>query len=312
MKNADLVGGDGGGVTPGVKTVARSLAAQQLNARVVDKRRERANRVRAATHARHDDVGQAPLGGKQLGACLVTDDTLEVTHELGERVRTRGGAENVVRRLNVGHPVAERLVDGILEGRRTGGHGDHLGPQHLHARDVEGLTLGVLTAHVDRAIQPQECGGRRGGHAVLARTRLSDDARLAQLFGEQSLTQYVVDLVGTRVVEVLTLEEDAHAAQIGRKARSLGQQGGTTGVVGEQVAQAMLEGFVAPQALPRSLNLLKGSHERLGDEAASEIAKVRSWHKVFSRHHNPSLSAAATRALRSVRSAGCCPALTIS
>ena len=203
-------------------------------------------------------------------------------------MRTSRRTEDVVGRLDVGHPVTERLVNRILERRRTCGHSDNLGAKHLHARDIQGLTLGVLTPHVDRAVEAKESGGGRGGDTVLPRAGLRNNARLAQLLGEQRLTEHVVDLVRARVVQVLTLEEHAHAAQVGCKTRGLGQQGGASGIVQEQVAQAALEHFIAPQALPRCLNLFEGAHEGLGDEASTEITEVRSLRKVLGFHHCPS------------------------
>lgn len=48
---------------------------------------------------------------------------------------------------------------------------------------------------------------------MLSRSRLCDDAFLAHALAQHGLAQCVVDLVCTRVVEVLTLEVDVgHAA----------------------------------------------------------------------------------------------------
>ena len=95
--------------------------------------------------------GSRPLALEHLLARLVADDPLEVAHHRRERVRAGDGAEDVVRRLDVGDPVAERLVDRVLEGARAGGHRDDLGAEQPHAGDVERLPAGVLLAHVDDA-----------------------------------------------------------------------------------------------------------------------------------------------------------------
>ena len=203
-------------------------------------------------------------------------------------MRTRGGTEDVVGRLDVGHPVAECLVDRILEGRGTRRHSDDLGPEHLHARDVESLALRVLTPHVDRAIQTEEGSRCRRGHAVLARTGLRDDPGLSELLRQQGLAENVVNLVRPRVVEILALEEYAHAAQICCETGCLRQQGGPPRVIHEQVTQAALERPITPQTLPRSLNLFEGTHEGLGNETPTEITKVRSLHKILGNHHCPS------------------------
>ena len=275
-------------MSPGLEAIAGSLASEQFNTRIVDECRERTNRVGAAAHAGDDDVRQTSFGGQQLCTRLIADDTLEITHKLRERVRTRGCSENVVRGLNVGHPVTERLVNCVLERRRTRGHSDDLSAEHLHARNIEGLTLGVLAPHVDRAVEAEERSGGRGGHAVLTRTGLRNNTRLTQFLGQQRLAKHVVDLVRTRVVEVLTLKKHAHAAKVRSEARRLRQQRRTSRVVQEKIAQPALERLIAPQALPRGLNLFEGTHERLGDEASAEITEVRSLSKVLGFHHCPS------------------------
>ena len=59
--------------------------------------------------------GSLPACSQHLRARLLADDRLEVAHDRGERVRPDGRADDVVRRLDVRHPVAHRLVDGVLE-----------------------------------------------------------------------------------------------------------------------------------------------------------------------------------------------------
>ena len=76
VQDTDLVGRDGGGVTPGVEAVSRCLTAQQLDARIVDERSVGTDRVRSAAHARHDDVGQASFRREQLRTRLVADNAL--------------------------------------------------------------------------------------------------------------------------------------------------------------------------------------------------------------------------------------------
>ena len=81
-----------------------------------------------------------------------------------------------------------------------------------HFEDVELLPAHVLLAHVDLAAHAEQRRRRGAGDAVLARSRLGDDARLAHALGQQRLADAVVDLVCPGVVQVLALEEDACAA----------------------------------------------------------------------------------------------------
>ena len=76
---------------------------------------ERADRVRAAADAGDHAVGQPALGGLDLLARLVADHALEVAHQrrVGRRAHRR--ADHVVGGGHVGHPVADRRADRLLE-----------------------------------------------------------------------------------------------------------------------------------------------------------------------------------------------------
>jgi hypothetical protein len=117
-------------------------------------------------------------------------------------------ADDVEGVAHVRHPVADRLVGGVLEGARAARDGAHLGAEEAHAHDVELLPPDVLLAHVHDALEPEQGGGGGGGDAVLAGAGLGDHAALAHAAREQRLADRVVDLVGARVVEVLALEVD--------------------------------------------------------------------------------------------------------
>lgn len=205
-------------VPRGVDAVARGLDAVQSHTLVIEERVEHADRVGAPADARDDGIRKASDLGEELLARLFADDLLEVADHRRERVRARGGAEDVVGGLDRGDPVAVRVVDRVLQGARTGGHRDDLCTEQPHARDVERLALGVDLAHVDRALEFEERRGGGGGDSVLPGTGLGDDAGLAQALRQQRLPQNVVDLVGTRVVEVLALEEDARSRRARRNA----------------------------------------------------------------------------------------------
>ena len=167
--------------------VAARLGAHEANAGVVQEGVEEADRVRAAADARDQRVGQPALALQDLLAGLAADHRLQVAYQHRIRVRAGRRADQVVGRLDVRDPVADGLVHGVLEGRRAGRDGDHLGAQHVHPNDVGVLAADVLLAHVDEAFEPEAGahGGRR--HAVLAGAGLGDDPPLAQTGREQRL-----------------------------------------------------------------------------------------------------------------------------
>src|SRR5205085_3526951 len=132
--------------------------------------------VAATTDARHGRVRQPPSEVEALLPSLDTDDALEVAHHRRERMRADDRADAVVGCLDVGDPVAEGLVGGVLQRLRAGADRYDLGAKEPHTGDVERLSARVLLAHVDGAVKTEQRSRGRRGDTVLTRARLSNDA----------------------------------------------------------------------------------------------------------------------------------------
>ena len=182
------------------------LDAHEANALVVDEAGEDPDRVRPASHARDDRVGEPALRVEHLLSRLAADHRLELADELGVRRRPDAGADHVVGRLDVRDPVADRLAGRLLQRPRADLHRLHARAEEVHALDVGRLAAHVLGSHVDDAFEPEAGTGGGGRHAVLAGPGLGDDARLPEATSEHDLAERVVDLVRARVVQVLALE----------------------------------------------------------------------------------------------------------
>lgn len=185
-----------------------------------------------------------------------------------------GAPQQVMGGADVGHPVAQGLVDGVLQGASTRLHRPHLGPQEPHAEHVGGLPTHIFSTHVDDALQPQQGTDGGGGYPVLTGASLGDDASLAQALGQQPLPQGVVDLVGAGVGQVLPLEVYLGAFDVLRQTTGEVERGRTTGVVAQQGLQLGLKGGVVTGGQVGLLQLLEGSHQGLGDVAAPEGAEA--------------------------------------
>ena len=159
------------------------------------------------THATTTSGRSTPSSRSCCGR-LAPDDALELAHHPGERVRPHDRSDAVVRVADAGDPLAQGLVDRVLERAAARRDGDHRRPEQLHAKDVELLAYGVDLAHVDRALKTQAGRRGRGGDAVLAGAGLGDDAALAHATRQQRLADDVVDLVRAGVGQVLALGED--------------------------------------------------------------------------------------------------------
>src|SRR5215472_11060075 len=234
MKDAGLARGQRRRVLPGLHTVPGGLAADETYARVREECVEQADRVRPPADTRDRRVRQPPGALEDLAARLHTYHALEIADHGREWMRSGDRAEDIVRGLDVGDPVTERLVDGVLEGAGAGGDRDHLGAEHLHPRHIERLTASVDIAHVDGAFQAEQRARGRGRHPVLARSRLRDNAWLAHPPGQQGLSEHVVDLVRAGVVQVLAFEYHPRAAGARCESGYLGERARPPGVVDEQ------------------------------------------------------------------------------
>jgi hypothetical protein len=131
-------------------------------------------------------------------------------------------------------------------------------------------TTRVLLPHVDHALQTEEGCGRGSGDAVLARARLRDDALLAHAHREQCLTQHVVDLVRTGVIEVLALEEDARAATVLlAEAHGLGEGAWATGVSALEPVEFGMERRIRHRLRERRIETVERCGEGFGHEATA-------------------------------------------
>ena len=189
-------------------------------------------------------------------------------------MRAVSRAENVVRAAHVRHPVAHRLVDRFLERLLAGFHADDLRAHQAHPKNIQGLALHVVRAHVHHAFEAELRASCRGRHAMLAGTGLGDDAFFAHAFREDGLRERVVDFVRTGVQQIFALQINFCPAtvigqtlgkiQLGRPAREFFQV----------MAQLLLKARIVARHFIGSGQLLERSHERLGHKHPTIRAKV--------------------------------------
>jgi hypothetical protein len=189
-------------------------------------------------------------------------------------VRAGDGADDVESGFDVGHPVAQRLVERILQRLAAGLDRYNGSAQQVHARDVGRLALHVLAAHVDDALQAVTRADRGSGHTVLACTRLGDDARLAHAACKQRLTDGVVDLVRTGVVEILALEVNLRATQLTTQSRRVIDRAGSSDEVSELALVLGDESRVASMLLVSGLQFVERVDQGFGDEGAAVIGTL--------------------------------------
>ena len=129
-------------------------------------------------------------------------------------MRTSGRADTIECVIYVGDPVAQRLIHGVFQRACTGRNRHNLGAKQFHAEHVRLLPLDISLAHEHDTFQTETSANGGRGNAMLTGTRFGNDARLAHAFGQQDLTEAIVDLVRAGVIQLIALEIDFCAAEM--------------------------------------------------------------------------------------------------
>ena len=189
-------------------------------------------------------------------------------------MRAEDRSEEVVGVGDVGHPVAHRLVDRVLQRPAAGVDAADLGAEEAHAEHVERLPIHVFRAHIDMTLEPEQGAGGRARDPVLARAGFGDDAALAHAGGEQRLPQRVVDLVRAGVRQVFALQKDPRAARRFRQARRLVDRRRSADVVLEQAVQFCAKRRIVAHLEIRALERFDRLDERLRHVTPAEFAEI--------------------------------------
>jgi hypothetical protein len=301
-------------VATGVQPLARRLDPDERDALVGDEAGEHPDRIRSAPDACDHTLGQPSGRPQDLRARLVADDALQVAHERGIRRRADAGADDVMRRLDIRHPVADRGGGRLLQRAGTGLDGRDLGAEQAHALDVGLLAAHVLGAHEDDALELEQRTRGRGGDAVLAGAGLGDDPPLAHPQGEQRLAERVVDLVGAGVVEVLALEVDRVAGRL-REPAGVVQRRGPADVITQQRRELVDERGIGASGQPGLLELGERRHQRLRDvlaavgaEAMLDDAHAASWSELTGDTADAARASSGSGAVAATAAANACSA----
>ena len=181
------------------------LASDESDIFVLNEMIEASDRVRSAAHTCDDCIGKSAFLLKHLHLDLMTDNSLEITNDRGEGMRSHNRTEAVMRVVDPRSPLSHRLRNGVLKSCGSCLNRHNSCSEKLHAVNIECLTDGVLFAHEDDALHAHKRCCRSGSNSVLSGTGLGDQTGLAHLLRKERLPEHIVDLVRTCMVKVLTL-----------------------------------------------------------------------------------------------------------
>src|SRR3989442_10265997 len=129
-------------------------------------------------------------------------------------MRPHDASEEIVRVLDVRPPIPQSLVDGVLQRLAPLFDAMPRRAEEPHPKHVQGLALDVDGAHVHLDGQAEDRPDHRRGDSMLARAGLRDHALLPHATGEEGLTHYVVELVGSAMAEDFPLRIDMRPADV--------------------------------------------------------------------------------------------------
>ena len=197
---------DGGGGVIGITALSACFGKHYLYAFIVHIVIDGASGVATSSDAGDKIVRiVAPYLFLQLPFYLLAYNTLHASYKVGVGVRSHSATYYVEGVSRVTAPVAYGLRAGIAQCHIACANGMHLGTQHLHPLNIGVLTLHVCCSHEYFTLHVHQRTHRSCCHTVLSGSRLSNDASLAHTFRQEDLTDGVVNLVSSRVVQVLTL-----------------------------------------------------------------------------------------------------------
>jgi hypothetical protein len=168
------------GVLTQRRTASAGLDADDLNPGIAQERMKQTDGIGTAAHTSDDGIRQSAARLQDLRACLMTDDGLQLAHDIGIGMRTDCRPQQIVGSIRIHHPVAHRLVDRGTQRAITAVHGHDLRAQQSHAAHVRSLALHIERTHIHRTRHADARAGGGTGDAVLTGTGLRHDALRTQ------------------------------------------------------------------------------------------------------------------------------------
>jgi hypothetical protein len=254
------------GVTCAERRSLGRFDSDKSDVRIVEEAGEDADCVGAAPDAGDYNLGQPAFNVAVLLSCFVTDHGLQLAHDLGVRGRADARADQVVRRLDVRDPVANRFARRLFERPGAEVDGMDVGAEQVHALDVGPLAPHVLFAHVDDALEAEACAHGCRCDAVLSSAGFRHDAVFAEPSREHGLAEGVVELVCARVQEILPLQVEAFA---GREPLGAGQRCRTARERAAEFGELRMERLVCLGVAPARLEFVERRNQRFRDVTAA-------------------------------------------
>ena len=189
-------------------------------------------------------------------------------------MRAGDRADDVEMGFGLGHPGSQRLVHGVFQGARPGGHRHHRGAQQAHPVDIGFLPAHILGAHVNLAFHAKQGAGGGRRHTMLAGAGFGDDFGFAHAPGKQGLAHHIVDFVGAGMVQLVALQIQLGTAIVGAQTGGQEERAGPADVMLFVVFELVDKSGVPLGGGVGFLHLKDQWHQRFGDKAPAEYSEM--------------------------------------
>mmetsp|Transcript_9355 Transcript_9355/g.20199 ORF Transcript_9355/g.20199 Transcript_9355/m.20199 type:complete len:541 (+) Transcript_9355:716-2338(+) len=256
-----------------IKTVTGSFRSHKHDGFVILEWMEGTNRVGSPTNTGNDRIWQLSGLLEHLLTHFFAHDTLEIAHNRGEWVGPNSRSNQVVRVSNIGNPIAHGFVDSILQCGLSVVHWDYLCSQCVHSENIQLLAFTIHGTHVDNALQSHLSTNGGGGNSVLTRTSFGNNTGLSNAFGQQSLSNGVVDFVRTSVCQILAFEPNSGATREFGQTVSSVQRCGPANKIPTVFVKLGQEVRIILNLVILLFNFFKRNRQSLRDVLPSEVSK---------------------------------------
>ena len=172
--------------------------------RSVHKTRKYPHCIRSAAHTCNYEIGSRAGRFIHLNERFVTNYAMKLTHHERVRMRAHDRTEAVMSGLDRRHPVTHRFVNCVLQCATTRSDTLYFCSEKAHTKHVEFLSCNINFAHVHLALKSKQRRSSCRCNTMLSCTSFGNNSLFAHAFGQQHLTENVIDFVGTSVIEIFT------------------------------------------------------------------------------------------------------------
>mmetsp|Transcript_7366 Transcript_7366/g.18026 ORF Transcript_7366/g.18026 Transcript_7366/m.18026 type:complete len:482 (+) Transcript_7366:427-1872(+) len=255
-------------------TLSSSFGSVEGNSFVFFKRMEGTNSVGSSTYARNQSIGEPSIVLRhELFLDFFSNHALEVSDDGREGVGTDSRTNQIVCVANISDPVRHGFVDGILECALTILNRDNLGTEGVHTENIKLLTFAIDSTHINSTVQSKHSTYGCGCNTVLSGTGFGNDTGLANSLGQKSLSNSIVDLVGTSVGQIFSLQPNVGSScQLGQTF-CLVKRGRSTDEFATEAIQFCQKLGIVLDFVVFFFNFLECNRESFGNVLSSEFTE---------------------------------------